>query len=938
MTQARTNLALYKPRLREYLVARGITIKTTDKPRIRCLLHADDNPSMILYEQGVKKGLKTGLHCPVCMEPKTLLDIFEAARLILGLPDSRDSFPQVLAEVQSALGEIPGSAPAPARAAVPLPPAADPAPEPARPAYIPLELEESRTYYIKSTILNLASKSLHASVTEIEGTWKNFDPDGKLAFVECRFAAKFFEDGKKKYLTFWFDGQHLRAANPPIKLYNRDKLAANPDADFCIHEGPKSIFGLGDIQGAESIPGMIPTGWNSGGKKFSQCDFEDLRGRNGYFYPDDDKPTDKQPLGEGVATAFRVAGILRDLGCTVRIVKPLAEAPDARAGADIIEALQVRTPEEMAEYIRTGPELEPVPAADSPEANRTTPSLEAVPGQSILPVSPPRPPRGPTPIRTPGDIPFRILGTADDGLTYFIDEGERLQRLKLSSLTKGQLLVLAPLPWWYSEFGHKGKTDWDNATDFVIRAAESVDFDPEVIRGVGAWREPDGRLCYNTGRKVYGEPDPIRLYLRRAEHDIGLDDEPASFAVRREMFNAADQMSFETKADVVRLLAWSILAPFGGALDWRPAGFITGESQSGKSSAMNFIVRKLGDIEICSGMDSTAAGIRQRTRWSSRAVGIEEAGDDSEKALRNRNEIFSLMRQSTGQDAPPAWKGTIDGQGQTFDLEKMFIFAAINPVVNSAADKNRLFFINMIKGTKPWKPIKARLIAAFTDQNCRAVRSWVWAHLAEIIAEAERITDVVEDVGRKSSRDAYLDAILFAAFWHCFKNRSPSDDELAVFVAEAFKVQAPEEKQDDADAIVDRILDEAVPVLGDRGRTYPLRRILYGVKFRKGPLVGDETSQTLDGLRDLTAAEVQAYATTAIQYGLGVDSDGNLAIVNKHHQIARISGLGHGYAPLLWRHACIEDRSRTVSFAKYGDKPRRCTILSGVLETDEIPF
>ncbi len=935
----RVNLTPYKSRLRDYLTAKGFTIVTTDAARIRCILHNDDHPSMIIYEKSAG-ARRDGLHCPVCMDSKKYLDIFEAARIIAGIPEGADHFPDVLLEVQATLGEIVDDRPqvarhAPVPAAAPVPAEIiDTEPEPAR--HVSLTLEESRRYYTKPTIPNLASKSLHATVTEIEGIWKNLDIDGRLAFVECRFAGKFFEDGKKKYLTFWFDGQHLRTAKPPIALYNRDKIAADaaehagtsgdPYTDICFHEGPKSIFGLNDILGGESIPGFIHTGWNSGGKKLGLCDFELLRGRNVYIYPDDDEP--------GRATAFRLAEILRGLGCTVRIVEPLAEAPDAGAGADIIEALQVRTPEEMAEYIRNGPEL----LRDDAEDNPSRSEIQNSPGPSSGNVTPPIPPRGSSPIRQPGALPFRILGTADDKLTYFVDSEERLQCYRLSSLTKGQLLVLAPLPWWHTEFGYKGKIDWDNATDFVIRAANSVDFDPEVIRGVGAWREPDGRLCYNTGRKIYGDPDPRRLYLRRTEHDIGLEESPAAPDIRREMLTAASNMSFETRADVARTLAWSALAPFGGALPWRPAGFITGESQSGKSTAMDYIVRTLGDIEICSGMDSTAAGVRQHSRWSSRGIGIEEAGDDSEKALRNRNDFFSLLRQSTGQDAPKAWKGTIDGQGQSFDLEKMFIFAAINPVVNNGADKNRLFFINMVKGTREWQPIKERVIAAFSESNCRAVRSWVWQHVTAIITEAERMTKIVESVGRRSSRDAFLDAILFAAYWLCFEDRSPDKEEFSLFVSEVYETQAPEEYTGDAEAIIDRILDEAVPVLGDRGRMYTLRRLLYGVKNRKGPLLGTEDNPPLDGLRSLSSEEVQAYAVTAIQYGLGVDPKGNLAIINKHHQIARLSGLGAGYAPLLWRHPCIIERSKIVSFARYGDKPRRCTVLSGALENDVVPF
>ena len=332
ITDTRADLAQYKSRLREYLVKRGIKITKTDADRIECLneTHPHDvHASMIVY--------KSNLYCPVC---GAKMDIFEAARAIAGVPSGDNNFPKVIEEVKSTLGIFAMSADAPVAAA------------PAKKhvekntTFVSLPLDEARHYYVESTVLELASKSLRAKVEHIENTWKNIDTEGKIAFIECRFPASDFEDGKKKYLTFWFDGERVRAANPPYLLYNRDKLAANSDLPVVIHEGPKCVF-----IAEKDIQGFIHTGWNSGGKKFALVDFEPLRGKKVIIYPDDDGP--------GRKTALEVYDLIKSITATCRICEPLAEARSIKPqGSDIVEALQVRTPEEMAEYFRAGLELD----------------------------------------------------------------------------------------------------------------------------------------------------------------------------------------------------------------------------------------------------------------------------------------------------------------------------------------------------------------------------------------------------------------------------------------------------------------------------------------------------------------------------------------------------------------------------------------------------
>jgi hypothetical protein len=927
----REDLTRYKPRLRDYLVRRGVQITTTDADRIVCLSgsHADSHPSMVVYEET--------LWCASC---GCRMDIFEAARVLGGLSSSASEFPKVIEEVKTTLGDF---------SAAPAQPAPAPRRQPRNTTAVSLTRKEGQRYYTKTEIKRMASFGLGGKdpakvfvngrgVTALEGTWVNCDPDGKVAFIEARYPAKDFKDGKKKYLTIWFDGEHLKSANPPIALYNRDKLAGTPEADVCIHEGPKSIFGLGELLGGEAIPGFIHSGWNSGGKKWHLADWELLRGRRVFIYPDDDP--------EGRKTARELKEYLEaNYGCTVRIVEPLTEAAALKptGGADIVEALQIRSPEEMAEYIRSGPSLGPLSSDLPPNATeRTVSSTSQDNGTTI---QPPRPPAPPLPTGrdalTLGDFPFRILGTADDGQTYFIDRSGRLAKYKLSTLTKSQLQVLAPMSFWSSNYGHKGKVQWDDATDAIIEVSGPVDFDPEVIRGTGAWRERDGRLCYNDGRDIHGEKAEARVYLRRAYRDIGLKDAKASIELRREMVEAAMAMSFETQVDCARLLAWAALASFGGALPWRPSGLITGDSESGKTTALNLVVRPcaaIGDEDICTGGESSGAGVRQHDRYSSRPVVIEEADDDTEKKRRNRDEIFSIMRESTSDDSPKAWKGTIDGQGMSFTMRKMFIFAAISPIVNANADKNRLFFVNMRKaegGSNAWKPIKRRVQAAFSEANCRALRAFTWTHLAEIIEGADFFSALCEEVGRLSTRYAYLEAILFSAYHIVFKGGLPDEATARKFLAVAYEQQKPEANTNEAQDMVDRLLDEVVPITGDRSKSLPLRSILIAIKTRKMPIFGDMVGEEI--LAELSGTELVRYKQTAWSYGLGVNRSGELCIQNNHHAITKITGYGKGYSKLLKRHPSALPKKVQGFTPMASEQSRQCTYIASVLETEEVP-
>jgi putative DNA primase/helicase len=636
------------------------------------------------------------------------------------------------------------------------------------------------------------------------------------------------------------------------------------------------VEGAKAAEAAAQVAGFIPVTWNGGGKKCKMVNWKPLEGREVYIWPDDDHkvygdkhelagnemPWNEQP---GMVTAFMVQKKLPQ----AKIIPFLEIAREVKAdGADIVEALQVMTPAEIAEYII-----------------------------NTVPIKPPAPPANPidTPreVPEPDGFPFRVLGVADDGKGYFLDRHERLTSFALSGITQNKLLTLATLTWWQQEFatgkgGIMMRDDWTAAIDAVIQVAGQVDFNPDRIRGRGAWRERDGRLCYHDGLDTRGEPSDERLYLRMTRKDIGLDSTPPDLSSLTAILNVTGKLSFETRADMIRCLAWSTLAPFAGALPWRPAGLLTGRSESGKSTIVDMLIKPLSQPHVFSGGESTEAGVRQTIKNDACSIVIEEAETDTPKKRQRRDDILSLMRQSTSDETPKAAKGTIDGKGMMFTLRSMFMFVAISPEVESIADDNRLFRINLEKNENDWPALKKSLGELLTPDICTSVRALTWTRLNDIFAMADEMSPVIQKVSNKSARFALSEAILFAAYQMIWKQAQLSDDDMHEFFEQIYAWQPPEESRDETGELIDRLLDETVQEGKDR---YTLRQVLQSIGNGQG--------------------DPNLFKGVAGRYGLGLTTDGDLAIAKNFHAIYK---------------------GRSVSLA---GKVRNCVIIGKQILTEE---
>jgi putative DNA primase/helicase len=356
------------------------------------------------------------------------------------------------------------------------------------------------------------------------------------------------------------------------------------------------------------------------------------------------------------------------------------------------------------------------------------------------------------------------------------------------------------------------------------------------------------------------------------------------------------------------------LAPFAGALPWRPAGFLTGSSESGKTTIVDMVIKPLSMPFVFSGGETTEAGVRQTIKNDATAIVIEEADPDTQKKKQRRDDVLSLMRQSTSDETPKAAKGTIDGKGMTFTLRSMFMFVAISPDIESIADDNRLFKVNLEKNDNDWPSLKIKLSDLMTPELCASIRALTWARLNEIFTLANKMIPIIQEATHKSARFALSESMLFAAYQIIWKQAELNEDDLYKFFKQIYDWQPPEQARDETEELLDILLDYVVQ---DGQKRYTLREVLQKLN---------------------TETDGSYWKGIAGRHGLGLTPDGDLAIAKNFQAIQRIIERGRGYQRIFFRHRLLVKKDFSVSIA---GKTRNCVVIDGLAikeSADQEPF
>ena len=544
----------------------------------------------------------------------------------------------------------------------------------------------------------------------LEAVYWYYTPDGER--LGCVIRAK-TKAGKLTPQVMWCErnGKQTWALTSfprPRPLYWAERDATLPTL---VVEGEKAANAaatlLGDLYRVVTWPG--------GTKAVRYANWEELRGTaNVLLWPDAD---------EGGYEAMGALGAILEplVGDGIRVVLTMDRA-DVVKGWDLADALEDgATAEQILQRARknvqpwgeaaqllspireTHPPLEDA-ASQTPLRARKEEPGDSKPSDAVETGSDdalPPPPGRTTALSKEDHSTYAkhwlFLGYDEKGYHYLPRRTQQPKCLSARDHMKHHLMELAPRSWWAVEFGTEaGGISWERAEDWMFRcSAKSGLYDPERIRGRGAWLEKGGPV-FHTGSGVWSRGERLQLntankgdHLYPRRHDLGIAlNDPLPTYMSAEILKLMTELSWESPLSAFLLTGWCVIAPICGALDWRPHIWITGESGSGKTTVMRMVSALLGPSALTAEMGTTEAGIRQTLKDDALPIIFDEAEAEDQRAQGKMRGVLDLVRMASSGGT--VRKGTVSGNAQSYTMRSCWAFSSINPNIKLAADVNRI--------------------------------------------------------------------------------------------------------------------------------------------------------------------------------------------------------------------------------------------------------
>lgn len=295
---------------------------------------------------------------------------------------------------------------------------------------------------------------------------------------------------------------------------------------------------------------------------------------------------------------------------------------------------------------------------------------------------------------------YRVLGY-NEGMYYYFPYTERqIVALSASGHTLPNLFRLDTLENWEGKFGgaevsDKNVVKYATASLMAMAQQRGIFKEDDRVRGCGAWLD-DGRKVLHCGDKLFVDGQPMRLDEFKSDFTYVAASRlmrPATEALKNKeaymLRKICEAVTWENKLSGSLLAGWLVIAPICAALEFRPHVYITGESDSGKSTVMDKIIKPvLGRMSLNVDGGTTEPKVRELMSYDARPIVYDEA-EPSDCMV----EVIKLARKSSSG-------ATVGKFGQRMVKARFcFCFSAINPPVKEVADESRISFM-VIKKNK----------------------------------------------------------------------------------------------------------------------------------------------------------------------------------------------------------------------------------------------
>jgi hypothetical protein len=322
---------------------------------------------------------------------------------------------------------------------------------------------------------------------------------------------------------------------------------------------------------------------------------------------------------------------------------------------------------------------------------------------------------------------FQHLGH-DRGIFYFFSRRAR-QTVSLDTKSlahRESLFRLAPQGFWENRYPGRGKnSDWDihtAANDLMSGAYATGFYNPESVRGRGAWLHGEGLLLHLGDRLIvdgkevqiadFGTESVGFCYDGALGIDAGLPHEPLTTLQGRKLAELARQFLWTKPLCPTLLLGWIVVAPLCGTLKWRPHIWLTGPAGCGKGTILDYFVKPLMPFRFPSDFTggTTEAGIRQSIKLDALPAIYDESESEDDDGRRRCRQLLNLIRASSSATEKQA-KGTTSGKAMLFEMRSSFLLSSIITLVDRSADRRRIgvLELRMPEDPEQWKTLEKEL-------------------------------------------------------------------------------------------------------------------------------------------------------------------------------------------------------------------------------------
>lgn len=504
------------------------------------------------------------------------------------------------------------------------------------------------------------------------------------------------------------------------------------------------------------------------------------------------------------------------------------------------------------------------------------------------PGAPPAPPGKPE--RPYGEIwegcPVKPLGV-NGGTYFYLDALGQLRGVVRHDAQAILMLfgrLIPRLCWHFPRWIKDPATDdlrrKDNAFDQTLAAmamiaacSEKGLFDPEgTVRGTGAWSDDDGNLVYHLGdRMIVGgaerAPDTHHGRIYPAYPPIPHPAPPGKVTGDpvSDLLDVLETWHWtRPDLDPEIMLGMIGIQAFGGALDWRPAFWVTGGAGTGKSGLQRLLLHLHGgDKGLVQSTDPTARGIASMLQQSTLPVALDELEPGDAGSHKERDIIQTARVAASGG----RWiRGSSDQKGASGQLRSTFLFSSIIiPGVLKSQDLQRIITLTLQPFEADARPPDLR--AETWRKRGAQIRRLIidrWPSWAERL-ELWRVACAAEGV---TGRDADNWAATFAMAQLMRSDEMPSADEMAGAARKIARciAQGADERGGDHDEMLTHLLTQEFDVFrrGERFTVAQWVQVAAGSPGAPPGLLGDYSDDP-HGRRDRASAANRALAKAMLR-------------------------------------------------------------------------